>query len=56
MTDEIEITPEMIEVGNNVVARYWVELTTSDCALSLIPDMVLEVFESMAAVRAHSTN
>jgi hypothetical protein len=56
MDDEL-ITAGMITAGNDAIAKYWVELRTSESAMSLVPAMVVEIFTAMrSAQRCNVSN
>jgi hypothetical protein len=51
MDRNIEVSDEMIEAGGDIIAKYWVELTTSPLALSAVPDLVTKIYVAMEAAR-----
>jgi hypothetical protein len=48
------ITDEMLAAGNDALADYWVALTTSDCGLTLFPDVVEAIYRAMEDARTGS--
>jgi hypothetical protein len=46
-----KITTEMLTAGNDVLAEYWAELTTSECGLVLFPDAVTAIYRAMEDAR-----
>jgi hypothetical protein len=44
----------MLAAGNDALADYWVALTTSDCGLTLFPDVVEAIYRAMEDARTGS--
>jgi hypothetical protein len=45
------ITDEMLAAGNDVLADYWVSLTTSERSLVLFPEVVMAIYRAMEDAR-----
>jgi hypothetical protein len=56
MADDNEITFEMLSAGNDTLSDYWVELTTSECGLSLFPQVVAAIYKAMEKARSQSVS
>ena len=42
-----ELTSEMLSAGEDALSDFWVELTTSECALALFPSVVAAIYLAM---------
>jgi hypothetical protein len=47
----MKITCKMITAGNDALAERWVELTCNNDSLSVIPNVVAEIWIAMEAAR-----